>query len=135
MQAFRLCRATDPAYDGRSLTRTGDSRSLVGFDSGPICAGRCGDPDDIALEVLDERRLPANWSTLDVRDQGTTRRRRRVGQASSAQRFSPYRPSFFGERNYVLNPAYPDFLRIAFADPVPFQFDIRLFGPMAPRRA
>jgi hypothetical protein len=33
------------------------------------------------------------------------------------------------ERNFVLNPSHPDFHQIAFADPVPFEFDIRLFRP------
>lgn len=37
-----------------------------------------------------------------------------------------------GERNYVLNPAHPDFQRIAFASRIPFRFDMRLFGPRAP---
>jgi RES domain-containing protein len=30
------------------------------------------------------------------------------------------------ERNYILNPAHPDFARIVFADPEPFDFDDRL---------
>lgn len=38
-----------------------------------------------------------------------------------------------GEWNYVLNPAHPDFQRITLAEPVPFRFDIRLFGPTTPR--
>jgi hypothetical protein len=36
-----------------------------------------------------------------------------------------------GERNYVLNPAHPEFQRIGFVDPVPFTFDIRLLGRRA----
>jgi RES domain-containing protein len=30
------------------------------------------------------------------------------------------------ERNYILNPAHPDFARIVFASPEPFDFDDRL---------
>ena len=30
------------------------------------------------------------------------------------------------ERNYILNPAHPDFGRIRFANPEPFYFDDRL---------
>lgn len=88
---------------------------------------------DTSLEVLDESRLPASWSTLDARDQEPTRR---IGdQWAVAQRSAILSvPSvILGERNYVLNPAHPDFRRIAFADPVPFQFDTRLFDLNAPR--
>jgi len=30
------------------------------------------------------------------------------------------------ERNYILNPAHPDFSRLVFASPEPFDFDERL---------
>lgn len=30
------------------------------------------------------------------------------------------------ERNYILNPAHPDFARIRFSNPEPFYFDVRL---------
>ncbi len=33
-----------------------------------------------------------------------------------------------GEHNYLLNPAHPDFVRIAVEPPAMFQFDARLFG-------
>ena len=90
-------------------------------------------PDDIAVEVLDESRLSSDWSTLDPREQELTRR---IGDEWVAEQRSAVLsvPSvILGERNYVLNPAHPDFQRIAFAEPVPFQFDIRLFGPSVPR--
>jgi RES domain-containing protein len=95
--------------------------------------GAAGIPDDIAVEILDESRLPVNWSTLDPREQEATRR---IGDEWVAQQrlvISSVPSVILGERNYVLNPVHPDFRRIAFADPVPFQFDIRLFGPSAPR--
>jgi RES domain-containing protein len=78
-------------------------------------------------------RLPANWSTLDPREQEPTRR---IGDEWVAQQRSAIFsvPSvILGERNYVLNPAHPDFGRIAFAEPVPFRFDMRLLRANAPR--
>jgi RES domain-containing protein len=90
-------------------------------------------PDDVAVEILDESRLAANWSTLDPREQEPTRR---IGDYWVVQQRSAMLsvPSvILGERNYVLNPVHPDFGRIAFAEPVPFRFDIRLFGPSAQR--
>jgi RES domain-containing protein len=90
-------------------------------------------PDDLKVEVLDEAALPVDWSTLDPRAQGFTRRfgDEWVTQQRSAALSVP--SVVIGERNYVLNPAHPDFHRITFAEPTPFRFDARLFRP--PRQA
>ncbi len=85
-------------------------------------------PDDVSLEVVNEERLSGKWSSLDPREQGATKG---IGDEWVAHQRSAILsvPSVvLGERNYVLNPAHPDFLRITFADPVPFHFDNRLFG-------
>jgi RES domain-containing protein len=90
-------------------------------------------PDAADVEFLDDTRLPADWSTLDPREQELTRR---IGDKWVAEQRSAVLsiPSvILGERNYVLNPAHPDFHRITFAEPSPFQFDRRLFGPATPR--
>ncbi len=90
-------------------------------------------PDATAVEFLDETQLPSDWSTFDPRQQELTRR---IGDEWVAQHRSAVLsvPSvILGERNYVLNPAHPDFHRIGFAEPVPFQFDTRLFGATTPR--
>jgi RES domain-containing protein len=83
-------------------------------------------PNSAAVEVLDESRLPANWLSLDSREQEFTRRigDEWVAQQGTAVLFVP--SVIIGERNYVLNPAHRDFRRIAFAEPVPFQVDSRL---------
>ena len=156
MQAFRLCRANYPAYDGEGARRAGgrwnskgtrvlytsENRALAVLEilvhlstSLPdrYVLGAVGIPDYVAVEVLDESQLPANWSTLDPREQETTRR---MGDEWVAQQRSVILsvPSVvLGERNYVLNPVHPDFERITFVEPAPFRFDIRLFGPRAPR--
>ena len=155
MQAFRLCRANYPAYDGEGARRVGgrwnskgtrvlymsENRSLAVLEilvhlsaSLPdrYVLGGAGIPDDVAVDILDESELPAKWSTLDPREQELTRR---MGDEWLAQQRSVILsvPSVvLGERNYVLNPAHPDFQRIAFASPIPFRFDMRLFGPRAP---
>lgn len=152
MHAFRLCRVTWPAYDGEGARLAGgrwnskgtrvlymsENRSLAVLEilvhlSASIpdryMLGVAEIPDDIMIEVLDETGLPAGWSTLAPRDQAATRQ---VGDEWVAQQHSAILsvPSvILGERNYVLNPAHPDFLRIRFADPVPFQFDSRLIRP------
>jgi RES domain-containing protein len=97
MQAFRLCRANYPAYDGEGARRVGgrwnskgtrvlymsENRSLAVLEilvhlsaSLPdrYVLGAAGIPDDVAVEVLDENGLPANWPTLDPREQEPTRR-------------------------------------------------------------
>jgi len=156
MRAFRLCRTNYPAYDGEGARRVGgrwnsggtrvlymsENRSLAVLEilvqlSASIpdryVLGAADNPDDVAVEILDESRLAANWSTFDPREQESTRR---IGDDWDGQQRSAMLsvPSvILGERNYVLNPAHPDFGRIAFAEPVPFRFDIRLFGPSAQR--
>ena len=156
MRAFRLCRANYPAYDGEGARRVGgrwnskgtrvlymsENRSLAVLEilvhlSASIpdrhVLGAADIPDDSPVEILEESRLPANWSTADPREQELTRR---IGDEWVAQLRSAVLsvPSvILGERNYVLNPAHPDFGRIAFAEPIPFRFDIRLFGPSAQR--
>ena len=136
MQAFRLCRASHPAYDGEGARRVGgrwnskgtrvlymsENRSLAVLEvlvhlsaSLPdrYVLGAASIPDDVAVEVLDESQLPANWSTLDPREQEITRQ---MGDEWVVQQRSVILsvPSvILGERNYVLNPAHPDFQRIA----------------------
>src|SRR5215472_11550283 len=86
MRAFRLCRANYPAYDGEGARRVGgrwnskgtrvlymsENRSLAVLEilvrlsallPDRYVLGAADIPDDDALEILDENRLPANWST------------------------------------------------------------------------
>ena len=156
MRAFRLCRANYPAYDGEGARRVGgrwnskgtrvlymsENRSLAVLEILVHLAASLPDryvlgtadiPEDVGVEILDDSRLPADWSTLNPREQEVTRQ---IGDEWVAQQRSAILsvPSvILGERNSVLNPAHPDFGRVAFAEPVPFRFDIRLFGSRAPR--
>lgn len=83
-------------------------------------------PDDVVVECADDTGLPQNWSTLDPRKQDKTRSFGDDGVRQLRSAILSVPSVVAGERNYVLNPAHPDFPRIAFADPVPFHFDIRL---------
>ena len=155
MRAFRLCRTTYPAYDGEGARRVGgrwnskgtrvlymsENRSLAVLEIPVHLAASIPDryvlgaadiPENVAVEVLGESRLPGTWSNLDPRNQGTTRQ---IGDEWLMQQRSAVLAVpcvILGERNYVLNPAHSDFMRIAFADPVPFWFDTRLLGPRKP---
>jgi RES domain-containing protein len=154
MRAFRLSRATYPTYDGEGARRVGgrwnskgtrvlymsENRSLAVLEilvhlSASIpdkyVLGAAEIPDDVAVEVVAERDLPPSWATLEPREQFQTRG---IGDDWVRQQRSAILsvPSVVaGERNYVLNPAHPEFARIKLADLVPFRFDIRLFGPRA----
>src|SRR4051812_40788680 len=97
MRAFRLCRASYPAYDGEGARRVGgrwnsrgtrvlymsENRSLAVLEilvhlsaSVPdkFVVGSGEIPDDATVEVVDESRLPYDWATLDPREQDKTRR-------------------------------------------------------------
>lgn len=90
-------------------------------------------PESATIEVVDEARLPANWASLDPHEQHITQR---IGDEWVEKQRSVVLsvPSvILGERNYVLNPAHPEFGRIVFAAPVLFQFDVRLLGPRPSR--
>jgi RES domain-containing protein len=96
-------------------------------------------PDDLALEKVGDEDLPDRWSTLSPAEQLATRR---LGDAWVERNRSAVLsvPSVIvGERNYVLNPAHPDFAQIEFIEPEPFRFDLRLITraepPAAPRAA
>ncbi len=156
MRAFRLCRAGYAPYDGEGARRAGgrwnskgtrvlymsENRSLAVLEilvhlseSLPdrYVLGVADIQGDVTVEVLDESRLPLNWSAFNPGEQGFTKR---IGDEWVAQQRSGLLsvPSVVsGERNYVLNPAHPEFRRVAFADPVPFHFDARLLRSQSPR--
>ena len=151
MWAFRLCRSVYPAYDGDGARRAGgrwnskgipvlymsENRSLAVLEvlvhlSGTLpdkyLLGAAQIPDDLGVEKIADDELPDNWSTLSPAEQVATRR---LGDGWVERQTSPVLsvPSVIvGERNYVLNPAHPEFERISFVEPVLFQFDLRLIS-------
>ncbi len=82
-------------------------------------------PDEIAVTVIPVSSLPVGWNVnvpMDAtRDMGTNWAKSLTTAVLSVP--SSVVPR---ERNYILNPAHPDFGRIRFANPEPFYFDNRL---------
>lgn len=155
MRAFRLCRTIYPVYDGEGARRAGgrwnskgirvvylsENRSLAVLEvlvhlsnviPDKYLLGTAEIPNDISIEHVKDGDLPGNWAALDPREQPATRRigDHWVEQGRTAILSVP--SVIVGERNYVLNPAHPDFLRIVFGEPIPFDFDLRLLRPLFP---
>jgi RES domain-containing protein len=89
-------------------------------------------PDNLPIERIPDQDLPDRWWTLTPGEQSTTRR---LGDAWVERQRSAVLsvPSVIvGERDFVLNPAHPDFVLIEFAEPEPFRLDLRLISPQAP---
>src|SRR6266700_590216 len=82
-------------------------------------------PNSLLIQTVEESDLPKNWSgpipSKKTRDLGTDWIKSGVTAVLSVP--SVIIPS---ERNYLLNPAHPDFARIRFFPPRPFTFDRRL---------
>src|SRR6266566_5856767 len=82
-------------------------------------------PDALEIGRLELRSLPANWR--QTRDESL----RRFGDQwiRAAQTVALLVPSAAvrGEWNVLLNPAHPDFSKVKFQEPEPFEFDARMF--------
>jgi RES domain-containing protein len=82
-------------------------------------------PDDLEVAQLDPAALPKNWSAS--RDESL----RRFGDAwvrdGRAAVMRVPSAAIQGEWNILLNPSHADFHRIAFREPVPFEFNTRMF--------
>jgi RES domain-containing protein len=82
---------------------------------------------DALTEVVPEVRLSATWrisppivETIEIGDRWVREQRSAVLAVPSA--ISP------DDRNFLLNPAHPDFKRIRIAPPIDYEFDPRLLG-------
>ena len=82
-------------------------------------------PDDVSIEMIADADLPADWKA-DIHPSST----RNYGTQWAAQKRSAVLsvPSAVvsDERNYLINPAHPNFAKIKFSNPKPFEFDLRL---------
>lgn len=82
-------------------------------------------PGALQIGRLDLKTLPTMWH--ETSDESL----RRFGDdwIRSGQSAALLVPSaaIHGEWNILLNPAHPDFFRIQFRDPEPFEFDVRMF--------
>ncbi len=82
-------------------------------------------PSDLRMTQLDAGELPDNWRTLGARDvlQAMGLEWIRSGQTAVLSIPSAVLPE---ERNYLLNPRHPDFVRIVIGEPRSLQTDTRL---------
>ncbi|MDN5942702.1 MAG: RES family NAD+ phosphorylase [Nitrospira sp.] len=83
-------------------------------------------PDDMHVEHIEVSNLPKKWRSYPVpeelQDLGTAW----VASASTAVLVVPS-AVIPDERNYLLNPAHPDFKRFRFNKPEVFRFDSRMW--------
>jgi RES domain-containing protein len=89
-------------------------------------------PPDIEISTVSGNDLPIGWKNAVSARQTVTRQ---IGDewASRARSAVLSVPSVIvEERNFVLNPAHPDFKRIAFLVTTPFEFDARFFDERTP---
>jgi len=82
-------------------------------------------PEKLTIETINDHELPSNWREYPAPEAlqvlGTQWVRR--GQTAVLSVPSVVVP---GERNYLLNPAHPDFSKIKWSKPSPFKWDPRL---------
>ena len=81
--------------------------------------------DNALMEELATDRLPDNWRVLPSGPGTAAVGDRWVKEARSAVLAVPS-AIIPAERNFLLNPAHPDFQRIRIGKPVPFSFDPRM---------
>jgi RES domain-containing protein len=147
LTVYRICKAKYPANDGEGARRAGGRWNRKGTAvlycgaTASLCAlellahsamlptdmivVQARVPRRLSMQTVEESDLPANWSSpipsKKTQDLGTDWVRSRATAVLSVP--SVIIPS---ERNYLLNPAHPDFARIRFFLPQPFRFDRRL---------
>ena len=147
MTVYRICRARYPQNDGTgaalgggrwnhkgtAILYCGSTVSLCALEVLVHSDGLPQDrmviaaaiPDDVSIEMIADADLPADWKA-DIHPSST----RNYGTQWAAQKRSAVLsvPSAVvsDERNYLINPAHPNFAKIKFSNPKPFEFDLRL---------
>jgi RES domain-containing protein len=147
LTVYRICRAKYPANDGEGarlaggrwnhkgtpLVYCGATASLCALEvlahSAKLPADMifigAGIPKSVSIRTIEETDLPAKWTgpvaTKKTKDIGTSWAKSGATAVLSV-------PSVVvpNERNYLLNPAHPDFSKILFSAPKRFVFDKRL---------
>lgn len=82
-------------------------------------------PDDLPVIVLAKKDLPKGWKAA-IAPEGTKILGTNRGKSKGSAILSVPSVIVPGERNYLLNPAHPDFKKITFSAPKAFVFDKRL---------
>lgn len=156
LRVWRLCKRAHAAFDGDGARLAGgrwnrrgtrvvyasESLSLAaleilvhGGDPALLPADLVAIPADIpasvAIESLEDARLPADWRRIPAPESlaalGTA-----WAQAARTPVLSVPSAIVPQERNYLLNPAHPDFAKIRLGTPEPFSLDRRLRSARGP---
>ena len=90
-------------------------------------------PDAVSVVTLDQTQLPRDWQKYPPSEE-TQRLGTEWVQSGRSAVLSVPSVVISSERNYVLNPAQPDFSKLQIGRPEPFSFDPRLWGPATRRR-
>ena len=121
-------------HPGVAVVYTAESLSLAVLeffvhlsprDAPDLVAVSADIPDPVRIERLDQRALPRDWRTtpapVTLADLGTAWARK--GTTAVLAVPSAIVPR---ERNYLLNPAHPDFVRVRVGRPEPFTLEPRM---------
>ena len=82
-------------------------------------------PDELEIGRLDPKGLSVHW--YETRDESLRRFGDEWIRAGHGTALLVPSAAIRGEWNIRLNPAHPDFSKIRFQDPQPFEFDARMF--------
>jgi RES domain-containing protein len=82
-------------------------------------------PEALAISKLDPDALPPRWS--EKRDESLCRFGDEWARAGRSVALLAPSAAIRGEWNVLLNPEYPEFSKVRFGDPEPFEFDVRMF--------
>jgi RES domain-containing protein len=82
-------------------------------------------PDALEISKLDLKALPSHWH--ESRDESLRRFGDEWIHAGKTVAMQVPSAAVRGEWNLLLNPAHRDFRKIKFREPIPFNFDIRMF--------
>jgi RES domain-containing protein len=82
-------------------------------------------PDGLKMGTLDPHDFPARWR--ETRDETLHRFGDEWIRTKHSVALRVPSAAIRGEWNVLLNPAHPDFAKVAFRGPKPFEFDLRMF--------
>jgi RES domain-containing protein len=156
MRVWRLCRRVHAAFDGEGARRYGgrwhQRGTAVAYASASASLAALeyfvhlepeDAPEDLVLipadvpdglaEELPTEQLPSNWRSLPALEPLAQIGTRWAQQLRSPVLSVPSAVMPF-ERNFLLNPAHPDFHSIVVDRPTPFSFDPRMWKSARTKR-
>ncbi len=153
MRVWRLCKKAHAIFDGEGARRAGgrwnrrgapivytsQSLSLAALEllvhadpaflPGDLVAIPADVPDALRIESIEAAALPRDWRRYPA-PEALADRGSEWARAARSPVLSVPSAIVPQERNFLLNPAHPDFRRIRPGKPEPFDFD----GRLSPRR-